>query len=64
MVPPLAVAAIGLGSVYGVGRLVDTARFWHDYHKNTGYYPRYPFLTSAGGAVRSGQNVFKNLKRF
>lgn len=42
MVPPLVAGLVGL---YAVGKTMDTFRYYHDYHKNTGYYPRYPLRT-------------------
>lgn len=63
MLPILAYGAYTLGAVYGAGRLYDTARYWSNYYKNTGYRPRYPFLKGAGSGVKSTANVFSNLKR-
>lgn len=54
MVPPLVAGLVGL---YAVGKTVDTIRYYHDYHKNTGFYPKYPFRSVSG-------NQFKGLKRF
>lgn len=39
--------ALGLGAVYSAGRLYDNIRFWNEYHKNTGHYPKYPFRSGA-----------------
>lgn len=40
MVPPL---VAGLAGIYAVGKSFDTLRFYYEYHKNTGFYPRYVF---------------------
>lgn len=40
---PLIAAGVGLNALYGVGQAVDSYRYWSDYYKNTGYFPRYPF---------------------
>lgn len=48
MLPQL---ALGLGSIYSVGRAVDNVRYWHDYYKNTGYMPKYPLRSGAGDSL-------------
>lgn len=47
LVPALFTAGAGLNALYGVGNAVDSYRYWTDYYKNTGYFPRYPFRSGA-----------------
>lgn len=60
MLPAL---AYGLSALYVGGRLMDTARFWRDYQKNTGYSPRYPFLRGPGQSIGMASSAFSGLKR-
>lgn len=32
-----------LNSIYAVGQAYDSYRYWHDYYRNTGVRPRYPW---------------------
>lgn len=50
-----------LVSMYATARAVDTARYYYDYHENTGKWPRYPFYRNTGGGY--AVNAFSNLKR-
>lgn len=60
----LPLLAASLGAVYAGGRLLDTARYWYDYKRNTGFSPRYPFLHGFGGMAGYASSGFNNLKRF
>lgn len=54
-----------VGSVAGVyltAKGIDSARYWYDYHKNTGKYPRYPFLRGYGG-MSDFNNAFGKLRK-
>lgn len=56
-----------MAAVYGVGKSIDSLRYWSDYRKNTGYSPRYPFRSgsldwmgySAGAGMAYG-NIYSN----
>lgn len=41
MIPQL--VAGSLYAFYSAGRTIDNIRYWHDYKRNSGYRPRYPF---------------------
>lgn len=59
MAPPLVAGLLGL---YAVGKTVDNLRYYHDYHKNTGFYPRYP-LRTFGSSVFDSLGSFGHLKK-
>lgn len=58
---PLLVA--GIGGLYGTGKALDSVRYWNDYRKNTGFYPRYPFLRGSMDYLNYSNNTFGKLKQ-
>lgn len=61
MVLPL--LAAGIGFAYAGGRLATNVAYWHDYKKNTGFYPKYAFLRGPGSSVGYGSRAFSELKK-
>lgn len=49
MVVPAVLAGAGfaLGSVYTVGKALDSRKYWSDYARHTGVTPRYPWRAGA-----------------
>lgn len=58
MVAPLLLAGAGLSAFYNVGKSIDNWRYWSDYYKNTGYFPRYPFRSGAMDWARDFGRTF------
>lgn len=54
VLPALAVGAGALSSIYAVGSAYDSYRYWSDYYRNTGYYPRYPFRSGLMDPLKIG----------
>lgn len=64
---PFVPLAYGLGAslnaVYSVGKAVDSYRYWSDYYRNTGVFPRYPFRAGVFDSMAYGGRVFNSLGR-
>lgn len=50
----LPLLAGSLGAIYSAGKTFDNARYWHDYYKNTGKRPRYPFQSGGMDWMKFG----------
>lgn len=56
----------GLGALYSVGKAVDSVRYWNDYYKRTGRFPKYPFRSGAFDSMSyavGSAYAFSRLKR-
>lgn len=56
--------AASLAAIYGVGKSVDSIRYWQDYRKNTGYSPRYPFKSGSMDWMKYSGGFSKRFKRW